>query len=68
MFSAGDHMNNNAYDSPNREPFAHQHYGSFSETIDSGNLAAPQPLWSLGCARLDGWRRGSRPAVNSARR
>lgn len=34
MFSVGDHMNNNAYDTPNRGPFAHQHYGSFAEIRD----------------------------------
>ncbi|HPZ83057.1 MAG TPA: DUF1559 domain-containing protein, partial [Thermogutta sp.] len=37
MFSVGDHINRNAYDRPNRGPFAHQYWCSFSDIVDGSS-------------------------------
>lgn len=37
MFNVGDHINNNAYDRPNRGPFAHWYWCSFSDIIDGSS-------------------------------
>jgi len=37
MFSVGDHINRNAYDRPNRGPFAHQYWCSFADITDGSS-------------------------------
>jgi len=37
MFSVGDHINRNAYDRPNRGPFAHHYWVSFSNITDGSS-------------------------------
>ncbi|NMC20224.1 MAG: DUF1559 domain-containing protein, partial [Thermogutta sp.] len=37
MFSVGDHINRNAYDQPNRGPFAHWYWTSFADITDGSS-------------------------------
>lgn len=37
MFNVGDHINRNAYDRPNRGPFAHWYWTSFSDITDGSS-------------------------------